>query len=84
MAAANAWPISLLPATVVSLIPNYRFLIFGLLLVIMMAWRPQGFIPAKRRAMELAPESEDILGEENETLYDAMQDDSSPGAGDNF
>jgi branched-chain amino acid transport system permease protein len=73
-----------LPAETVALIGNYRFLIFGLLLVIMMAWRPQGFIPAKRRAMELAPETEDILGEENQTLYDAMQDDSTPGAGNNF
>jgi branched-chain amino acid transport system permease protein len=73
-----------MPAETVALIGNYRFLIFGLLLVIMMAWRPQGFIPAKRRAMELAPENEDILGEENQTLYDAMQDDSTPGSGGNF
>jgi branched-chain amino acid transport system permease protein len=73
-----------LPPETVSLIGNYRFLIFGLLLVVMMAWRPQGFIPAKRRAMELAPENEDILGEENESLYDAMQGDSTPGSGDNF
>jgi len=73
-----------LEPTTVALIGNYRFLVFGLLLVIMMAWRPQGFIPAKRRAMELAPDNEDILGEENQTLYDAMQDDSTPGSGGNF
>jgi branched-chain amino acid transport system permease protein len=68
----------------VALISNYRFLVFGLLLVIMMAWRPQGFIPSKRRAMELKPEDEDILGEENQTLYDAQHNDSNPGSGDNF
>jgi branched-chain amino acid transport system permease protein len=68
----------------VALISNYRFLVFGLLLVIMMAWRPQGFIPSKRRAMELQPEDEDILGEENQTLYDAQHNDSNPGSGNNF
>jgi branched-chain amino acid transport system permease protein len=32
---------------------NYRLLIFGLLLVIMMIARPEGFIPSRRRQLEL-------------------------------
>ena len=32
---------------------DYRFLIFGAILVIMMIFRPQGLIPSKRRAIEL-------------------------------
>ncbi len=81
LAASGIVPLS---ADQIALISNYRFLVFGLLLVIMMAWRPQGFIPSKRRARELKPESEDILGEENQTLFDAVNDDSNPGAGGNF
>ncbi len=54
-----------------SLIGNYRYLVFGLLMVIMMAVRPQGMIPSQRRARELAPEDDSILAEENQSLYDA-------------
>ncbi|MCL2504287.1 MAG: hypothetical protein FWE94_06835, partial [Coriobacteriia bacterium] len=36
-----------------SAISNYRYLVFGLLMVLMMALRPQGILPAKRRAREL-------------------------------
>jgi branched-chain amino acid transport system permease protein len=32
---------------------DYRMLLFGLLLVIMMIVRPEGFIPSRRRKMEL-------------------------------
>jgi branched-chain amino acid transport system permease protein len=32
---------------------NYRILVFGALLVIMMIYRPQGLLPSKRRAREL-------------------------------
>jgi branched-chain amino acid transport system permease protein len=32
---------------------DYRMIIFGLLLVIMMIVRPEGFIPSRRRKMEL-------------------------------
>ena len=35
---------------------DYRFLIFGAILVIMMIFRPQGLIPSKRRAIELSGE----------------------------
>ena len=61
------------------LISNYRYLVFGLLMVVMMAWRPQGIIPSKRRARELHPDTEKMLDEENETLYDAQHDTGIPG-----
>ena len=63
----------------VTAVSNYRFLIFGALMVVMMAWRPQGIIPSKRRARELHPESEGQLDVENETLYDAQNETGAPG-----
>lgn len=36
---------------------NYRLLLFGLLLVIMMIARPEGFIPSRRRQLELHAEA---------------------------
>ncbi len=62
-----------------SAISNYRYLVFGLLMVIMMAWRPQGILPSKRRARELRPEDEKALDETNQTLYDAQHDTAIPG-----
>jgi branched-chain amino acid transport system permease protein len=59
-----------LTAEQASAVSNYRYLVFGLLMVIMMAVRPQGFIPSQRRAMELKPEDDSILGDENQTEYD--------------
>jgi branched-chain amino acid transport system permease protein len=58
----------------VSAISNYRNLVFGLVMVLMMVWRPQGIIPSKRRAAELRPDTDEIGDEENETLYDAQND----------
>jgi branched-chain amino acid transport system permease protein len=53
-------PGALVGATLVVLIPeifrgleDYRFLVFGLVLILMMAFRPQGIIPSKRRMREL-------------------------------
>ena len=43
-----------------SAITNYRYLVFGLVMVIMMALRPQGIIPSKRRAAELQPDDDEI------------------------
>jgi len=57
----------------VTAISNYRNLVFGLAMVLMMIWRPQGLIPSKRRAAELNAD-EDIMEEENETLYDVQHD----------
>ncbi|HMC05704.1 MAG TPA: branched-chain amino acid ABC transporter permease, partial [Actinomycetota bacterium] len=39
--------------TVVPSFQQYRFLVFGAVLVIVMIYRPQGVIPSRRRAMEL-------------------------------
>ncbi len=61
-----------------SAISNYRYLVFGLLMVVMMAWRPQGILPSKRRARELHPEDDAVLEDENETLYDAQHETGQP------
>jgi branched-chain amino acid transport system permease protein len=58
---------------------DYRFLLFGAILVIMMIFRPQGLIPSKRRAIELTggvampgtgvsegPEAAHVLGESDD------------------
>ncbi|MBC7266710.1 MAG: hypothetical protein H5T75_07055 [Coriobacteriia bacterium] len=52
-----------------SRIGDYRFLIFGGLLVVMMAVRPQGILPSTRRARELTSE-EPIIEEENTDLWE--------------
>ncbi|MDR3685900.1 MAG: ABC transporter ATP-binding protein [Coriobacteriia bacterium] len=72
MAAAGKIP-GVDPSTA-TVIANYRFLVFGLFVVIMMAWRPQGLIPSKRRAAELKPDTAEMGDEESETLYDAQHD----------
>jgi branched-chain amino acid transport system permease protein len=45
-------------------IPKYKFLIFGLLLVVMMLFRPEGLIPSARRKAEFEE------GGEESVLYD--------------
>ncbi|TLM95939.1 MAG: ABC transporter ATP-binding protein, partial [Actinobacteria bacterium] len=67
-----------------SAVSNYRYLVFGALMVIMMAWRPQGIIPSKRRARELHPDDERMLDIENETLFDAQHGSSMPGEDTRF
>lgn len=76
LAASGKLPID--PGTA-TLIGNYRYLIFGLLMVVMMALRPQGILPSARRARELHPETEKMLDDENEALYDAQSDVNIPG-----
>lgn len=49
---------------------NYRMLIFGAMLVIMMIVRPQGLIGSQRRKIELHPDDEKIYMQEMESLYD--------------
>jgi len=63
----------------VSAISNYRNLVFGLVMVVMMAWRPQGILPSKRRASELRPETDEMGDAESETLYDAQHETGRPG-----
>ena len=48
-------------------IPKYKFLIFGILLVVMMLFRPGGLIPSERRAAEFEDPDEEHL------LYEAQQ-----------
>jgi branched-chain amino acid transport system permease protein len=62
-----------------SAVSNYRYLVFGALMVVMMAWRPEGILPSKRRARELHPSDEAALDEMNQTLYDAQHDTAHPG-----
>ena len=50
----------ILAAIVLTVVPEiarefaeYRMLIFGLVMVLMMMWRPQGLLPVKRPQVEL-------------------------------
>jgi branched-chain amino acid transport system permease protein len=51
---------ALLGAAIITLVPeifrgfeDYRFFVFGLALIVVMAFRPQGLLPSKRRKAEL-------------------------------
>jgi branched-chain amino acid transport system permease protein len=48
-------------------IPKYKFLIFGVLLVVMMLFRPQGLIPSARRKAEFEEQHEEAV------LYDVAR-----------
>ncbi|MHB8761140.1 MAG: ABC transporter permease subunit [Coriobacteriia bacterium] len=63
---------------VTSMITGYRFLVFGLLMVVMMAVRPQGFIPSQRRARELRPDDEHSRDGEDQQLWDLEHRDPGP------
>ena len=39
---------------------EYRFVIFGVIIVLMMLFRPQGLIPSRRRAMELKDRAKEV------------------------
>ncbi|HEX2117973.1 MAG TPA: branched-chain amino acid ABC transporter ATP-binding protein/permease [Acidimicrobiales bacterium] len=45
-------------------ITEYRVLLFGIALVIVVVFRPQGLLPSRRRAAELGAEIADVDGEE--------------------
>jgi branched-chain amino acid transport system permease protein len=58
----------LVGATLLKLMPEklrflneYRLLIFGLLLIVMMRFRPEGLIPNQRRQLEFHEEDEDLV-----------------------
>ena len=65
---------------VTSMITGYRFLVFGLLMVVMMAVRPQGFIPSQRRARELRPDADRIRDDEDQQMWDLEHRDPGPVA----
>jgi len=57
----------LVGATILKLLPeklrevnDYRLLIFGLLLVLMMRFRPEGLVPSKRRQLEFHEDDEEL------------------------
>jgi branched-chain amino acid transport system permease protein len=50
---------------------DLRMLLFGIALVVVMLFRPQGLWPSPVRARELHPQNPDEVRQEQETLYDA-------------
>jgi len=50
---------------------DLRMLLFGLALVVVMLFRPQGLWPSPVRARELHPDNPDLVRQEQEALYDA-------------
>jgi branched-chain amino acid transport system permease protein len=57
-------------------VPKYKFLFFGVLLVIMMLVRPEGILPSARRKAELH-EEEDLLDRDvYDDLYDVRREGS--------
>lgn len=50
---------------------DLRLLLFGLGLMLVMVFRPQGLWPSPVRARELRPDNPDQIHQEQETLYDA-------------
>lgn len=50
---------------------DLRMLLFGIALVLVMLFRPQGLWPSPVRARELRPENPDEVRQEQEALYDA-------------
>ena len=59
-------------------VPKYSFGIYGLLIVLMMLFRPTGLIPERRRAREI---QEGTRGALDEPLYE-MRGANEPGAGE--
>ncbi len=58
----------LVGATILKLLPEklrevneYRLLVFGLLLVVMMRFRPEGLVPSKRRQLEFHEEDAELV-----------------------
>ncbi|MFH1074690.1 MAG: branched-chain amino acid ABC transporter permease [Candidatus Firestonebacteria bacterium] len=63
--------LSMLPELLRDIMPgfaDYRMLFFGMILIVMMLFRPQGIFSNLRRKAELFPASEAIKNEEDESL----------------
>ena len=65
----------ILGAVLLKLVPEklrfvneYRMLLFGLLLVVMMRVRPEGMIPNQRRVLEFHSDDEELIDEIEEDL----------------
>ena len=69
----------LVGATILKLLPeklrevnDYRLLVFGLLLVVMMRFRPEGLVASKRRQLEFHEEDEELaVAVESELIGEA-------------
>lgn len=57
-------------------VADYRLLIFGLLLVVMMRFRPEGLIPNKRRQLEFHDDDEDLAEDLDPTRQGELQGQS--------
>ncbi|HEY8694301.1 MAG TPA: hypothetical protein VIR57_16355, partial [Chloroflexota bacterium] len=55
---------------------NLKFLLYGLALVLMMLFRPEGLLPSSRRARELHA-SPEIAAAESQELYDVSTEAQS-------
>ncbi len=72
----------ILGATLLKLVPEklrfvneYRMLLFGLLMVVMMRFRPEGIIPNVRRALEFHGDDEELVEDVEEDLpYEFVED----------
>jgi len=52
---------------------DLRMLLFGMGLILVMLFRPEGLWPSPRRARELEPDDADITHQEQEDMYDAQR-----------
>ncbi|MDX2176398.1 MAG: branched-chain amino acid ABC transporter permease [Candidatus Sumerlaeia bacterium] len=50
--------------------PELRYMVYGLLLILMVRFRPEGIFPSRRVAGELHPDTARVLEQEQVTLYD--------------
>ena len=71
----NSWAHSLGAATHIGFLQTVdlvgaRYLIYGIILVLVMLYRREGLLPNRRRAIELHPDDPQTLAEENQPLYD--------------
>lgn len=58
---------------------NARYLIFGILLVLMMRFRPEGLLPTLRMSGEMHPKSKRIRKKQDESMYEISTDhDKNP------
>ena len=72
----------ILGATLLELVPEklrfvqeYRMLLFGLLMVVMMRFRPEGLIPNQRRALEFHSDDEELVDEvEDDLPYEFVEE----------
>lgn len=70
---------NVLTAQQATAVGNYRYLLFGGLMVVMMALRPQGIVPSSRRAHELKGDTI-LIEDENESLWETEHKSDTPRA----